>query len=135
MKIHSTSAGHLRTARLMDRPERSPAVETSWQPPDWTSDAECLELDHDPEWWFSPVNSTETRKAVRLCSLCPVLALCRTFALENRISDGTWGGLPETELRRIHRDRDIRAKAEGVLARSTQRGYDIGKITRREPKS
>lgn len=121
--------------RHLHRPEQSPAVETSWQPPDWTNDAECLELGYDPEWWFQPANSADTRKAIRLCSLCPVLAACRTFALEHRISDGTWGGLPETELRRIHRAADILAKAEGVLARSTQRGYDIGKITRREPKS
>lgn len=121
--------------RHLDRPEQSPAIETSWQPPDWTIDGECLDLGHDPEWWFQPSNSADTRKAIQVCAQCPVLALCRAFAVDNRISDGTWGGLPETELRRIHRDLDALAKAEGVLARSAQRGYDIGKVTRREPRA
>lgn len=119
--------------RHLDRPEQSPVVETTWQPPDWTSDAECLELGYDPEWWFQPSNSADTRKAKRLCTLCPVLALCRAYALDNRISYGTWGGMSEKELRGAHRAADILAKAEGIrAARTTQRGYDVGKVVPRK---
>lgn len=133
MRTHTSDIQRSRrTARMADRPEQSPAVETSWQPPDWTNDAECLELDHDPEWWFQPANTADTKKAKRLCSLCPVMALCRAYALDNRISDGTWGGLSESEIRSQLRERDIVAKAAGVLVK---RGYniDVGKVTRRKP--
>lgn len=134
MRMHTSDIQRSRrTARLMDRPEQSPVVETTWQPPDWTSDAECLELGYDPEWWFQPSNSADTRKAKRLCTLCPVLALCRAYALDNRISDGTWGGMSEKELRGAHRAADILAKAEGIrAARTTQRGYDVGKVVPRK---
>jgi WhiB family transcriptional regulator, redox-sensing transcriptional regulator len=133
MRMHTSDIQRSRrTARLMDRPEQSPAIETSWQPPDWTNDGECLELGYDPEWWFQPANSADTRKAKRLCTACPVLALCRAYALDNRISDGTWGGMSETELRAAHRAADIEAKKIGAMTRTTKRGYDVGKVVPRK---
>lgn len=133
MRMHTSDIQRSRrTARLMDRPEQSPAIETSWQPPDWTNDGECLELAYDPEWWFQPSNSPDTHKAKRLCTLCPVLALCREYAFTHKITDGTWGGLSEKELRSIQRAKDILAKAEGVKVRATARGYDVGTVTPRK---
>lgn len=130
MRTHTSDIQRSRrTARLMDRPEQSPAIEISWQPPDWTNDAECMELDHDPEWWFQPSTSADTRKAKRLCAGCPVLSLCREYAFTHKITDGTWGGLSEKELRDRLREQD---KAAGAKTRTTARGYDVGTVTPRK---
>ena|ERR1700742_270765 len=128
MKDRAIAHSLRRPARLMDRPEPSPATEIMWQPPDWTLDGECLELAHDPEWWFQPANSADTKKAKRLCTLCPVMMLCRQYALDHQIKDGTWGGLSEKELRRI-------LDARHEPGRKHQRGYDVGTVPRKRMSS
>jgi WhiB family redox-sensing transcriptional regulator len=41
------------------------------------------------------------RAAKRVCGVCPVLAQCRAYALENNEEFGVWGGLSETERRHV----------------------------------
>jgi WhiB family redox-sensing transcriptional regulator len=41
------------------------------------------------------------RQAIRICEQCPVRLVCRRYALENGEKFGVWGGLTETERRRI----------------------------------
>jgi WhiB family redox-sensing transcriptional regulator len=120
MRTHDVSrTRRTGTGRHLDRPEKSPALEIAWQPPDWTNDGECLELVHDPEWWFQPPHSADTKKAKRLCTLCPVRMQCLQYALDHKIKDGTWGGLSEKELRQI-------LDARHAPGRKHHRGYDIG---------
>jgi WhiB family transcriptional regulator, redox-sensing transcriptional regulator len=41
------------------------------------------------------------RQAVQVCQQCPVRLVCRRYALEHGEKFGVWGGLTETERRRI----------------------------------
>lgn len=61
---------------------------------------------------FFPPPTTERKreklareaKAKRICESCPVMAACRSYALDIREPHGVWGGLSEQE-RRILLDR------------------------------
>ena len=73
----------------------------------WRSDAECRDL--DPNLFF-PVGVTgpavdQIAAAKEICAICPVRELCLEFALLTRQDDGVWGGLGETERRRVRRRR------------------------------
>jgi WhiB family redox-sensing transcriptional regulator len=50
------------------------------------------------------------RKAIRVCEQCPVRQLCRSYALEHGEKFGVWGGLTETERRRIRSQAHERAQ-------------------------
>lgn len=53
----------------------------------WRDDAECLGEDTTVFWKWE----LEHESAV-ICDRCPVSDACYQFAIENRISDGIWGG-------------------------------------------
>ena len=77
----------------------------------WQEAGACR--DADLRLFFSPDGDDETgteraaerrrriRKAIGICEQCPVRQLCRRYALENGEKFGVWGGLTETERRRI----------------------------------
>lgn len=75
---------------------------------DWRTRAACR--DHDLPGIFFPKADTGPgweaviTEAKAVCARCPVRAHCLQWALGNRITDGIWGGLTETE-RRPRRDR------------------------------
>jgi len=63
------------------------------------------------------------REAIRICGQCPVLVVCRRYALEHGEKFGVWGGLTETERRRIRSqafgsERSERSGPSGRSARS-----------------
>jgi WhiB family transcriptional regulator, redox-sensing transcriptional regulator len=79
----------------------------------WRDRAACL--DADPELFF-PIGSTgpalaQIEEAKAVCARCPVLAECRTWAMENpRLAGfGVFGGMSEDErkaaARRARRQR------------------------------
>lgn len=60
----------------------------------------CAEA--DPELWFPPPGDGRTsRMAKQLCQRCPLLTVCRSWALEHprEARHGVWGGLTEQERR------------------------------------
>jgi len=69
-------------------------------PPEWVSDALCAQT--DPEVFYPQVGGT-VAPAKRVCAACPVLAECRDYALTTGELDGVWGGLSETDRRRLRR--------------------------------
>ncbi len=69
---------------------------------DWRRDAACRDLDTDI---FFPVTDEEAGPAREICASCPVREQCLEFALATRQDDGVWGGLTETERRRLRRRR------------------------------
>lgn len=74
---------------------------------DWRHHAACL--DHDPELFF-PVGDTgqahlQAEDAKQICRTCPVIEQCAQWAIDNRMENGVWGGLDETQLRNIRRHR------------------------------
>lgn len=86
------------------------AVFTPGEQPAWLAreapTAVCAET--DAELWFPEKGSGSTsRIAKRLCRTCPLLAVCRDYALthprETRF--GIWGGLSEYERRELRRRR------------------------------
>lgn len=73
----------------------------------WMSEALCAEI--DPELWFPPASSSPGR-AKAVCQSCQVRAECLSYALENGIEFGVWGGLSEPERQRLSpRSRDLAA--------------------------
>jgi WhiB family redox-sensing transcriptional regulator len=73
---------------------------------DWQANARCRGA--DATLFFSPL-VTETKqekdareaKAKAICAECPVRSQCLDFALNTREAYGIWGGLNETERRRL----------------------------------
>ncbi|MFF9271103.1 WhiB family transcriptional regulator [Streptomyces rochei] len=72
---------------------------------DWRDSSACL--DHDPELFFP--NGTEggwkttTHDAKAICARCPVASDCLTFALNEGIQYGIYGGLTDNERRKLQR--------------------------------
>jgi len=67
---------------------------------DWKLKAACRDLDTS---LFFPDSEAEADAAKAVCALCPVRQECLEFALATRQNDGIWGGLTETERRRVRR--------------------------------
>lgn len=79
---------------------------------DWQHLAACRGA-ADAELWH-PVGSSigaqlQADDAKAVCSTCPVKEHCLRFALQQRIDHGIYGGLTESERRRIHQRKKPRA--------------------------
>lgn len=68
----------------------------------WREDAACRDLDTDI---FFPESDDDADRALEVCASCPVRHECLEFALLTRQDDGVWGGMTETERRRLRRRR------------------------------
>lgn len=69
----------------------------------WREDAACRSADPD---LFFPVGTTgaalrQAEEAKRLCRSCSARIPCLTWALDNDVTDGVWGGTTEAERRVI----------------------------------
>ena len=67
---------------------------------DWKAEAACRDLETD---LFFPENDAAAAPALAVCATCPVRDACLDFALSTRQHDGIWGGMTETERRRVRR--------------------------------
>jgi WhiB family transcriptional regulator, redox-sensing transcriptional regulator len=83
----------------------------------WREDVACR--DTDPDLFF-PIGTTgaalrQMEQAQQICRACPVQVQCLTWALENAVTDGVWGGTTPDE-RRVIRSlsrRTTNSKADG----------------------
>ena len=75
----------------------NPRTDTAWR-----QEAACRDLDTS---LFFPASDEDAGPAKAVCATCPVRELCLEFALITRQDDGVWGGLDETERRRLRRRR------------------------------
>lgn len=66
----------------------------------WMDEGLCRET--DPESFY-PAKGVPNRPAKRICQACPVRAECLEYALSHDEHFGIWGGLSETERRRVKR--------------------------------
>lgn len=66
----------------------------------WAAYAACRTADPD---LFFPGSDDAADEAVRICRGCPVIEECREWALDMRVRYGVWGGLTETDRRRLLR--------------------------------
>jgi WhiB family redox-sensing transcriptional regulator len=67
----------------------------------WRDHAACR--DADPELFF-PIGTAgptlrQIGEAKRICRACPAHTQCLAWALDNRVTDGVWGGTTEDERR------------------------------------
>lgn len=66
----------------------------------------CAEA--DPDAWF-PEKGGSTRETKAICAGCEIRLACLQWSLDNREQAGTWGGLSETQRKRLLRARGRRA--------------------------
>ncbi|MEY4130775.1 MAG: hypothetical protein RLZZ31_899 [Actinomycetota bacterium] len=71
-------------------------------PTDWMSHGNCR---HEPPSTFFPSDGVGVENAKKICATCPVIEECLSYALDNRIDHGVWGGTSERQRRRILRSR------------------------------
>jgi len=64
--------------------------------PNWLDQARCRGL--DPEQFFVR-GMAQARPALRICERCVVKDECLSYALDNEIDFGVWGGLTERQRR------------------------------------
>jgi WhiB family redox-sensing transcriptional regulator len=74
----------------------------------WMADGNCRL--HPPATFF-PSDGVGVDRARKICATCPVKDPCLTYALENRIDHGVWGGTSERERRRILKRRRLAVTA------------------------
>lgn len=82
--------------------------------PDWAERAACRH--HDPSLWFPDREDTKRdayRQARKICHTCPVLLVCREYALYEGEKHGMWGGLTPRQLHILR-------------ARLAEQGIDLG---------
>lgn len=56
----------------------------------------------NPDLWFS-IGALEHKQAKSICGRCPVRGECLSYAMEEPVDHGIWGGLTERERRRFRR--------------------------------
>lgn len=66
----------------------------------WMADPSRPCATRNPEDWF-PTEAVQRRVAEQLCADCPLVTktACLTYALENRIEFGVYGGVTEEDRR------------------------------------
>ncbi|MDA8278142.1 MAG: WhiB family transcriptional regulator [Actinomycetota bacterium] len=73
----------------------------------WMADGNCKDVPAD---LFFPTDGAGVEIAKRICQDCPVIERCLTYAIENKIDHGVWGGESERARRRIARARRSRPR-------------------------
>jgi WhiB family redox-sensing transcriptional regulator len=83
-------------------------MDHAWQ---WQRLGSCRGMDSavffHPDGERNPSRARRTAQAKEVCQRCPVIDMCREFALETREPFGVWGGLAESERRIILERRGI----------------------------
>lgn len=73
--------------------------------PPWVTRAKCAEI--GGEQWFPEAKGTPSKAARQICRECPVMELCREYAVVNHINYGIWGDTSPTERVTIRRERGL----------------------------
>ncbi len=77
----------------------------------WRLRARCrfmgVEIFYAPDLETAGARTRRERVARETCALCSVRSRCYEYALENKELHGVWGGLTESERRRMRYGRDV----------------------------
>lgn len=73
------------------------------EPMAWSAYGSCASADPD---LFFPGPGGDASLARVICRTCPVRRMCLDYAIETRQKFGVWGGMTESQRRRLRRDRD-----------------------------
>jgi len=74
----------------------------------WRHLSACRDMDTST---FFPATDDDAQQPKAVCAACPVREECLEYAIATRQDDGVWGGLDETERRRLRRRRQAAARA------------------------
>lgn len=74
--------------------------------PFFNGNAACAETDPDA---FFPEKGGSTLKTKAICAGCEIRVACFKWSMDNREQAGTWGGVSETQRKRLLRARGRRA--------------------------
>jgi WhiB family redox-sensing transcriptional regulator len=78
---------------------------------EWRQEAACRGGEVER---FFPVSDAEAGAAKAICAGCPVRDACLNWALSTHQDDGVWGGLTDTERRRLRRRRRAAARVKAA---------------------
>jgi WhiB family transcriptional regulator, redox-sensing transcriptional regulator len=67
----------------------------------WLRRAACTPKAADAWWPVTAEPDRDGRRALRICSHCPVIRDCGQWAIDNDMTDGIWGGMRPAALRRL----------------------------------
>lgn len=87
------------------------ALTASTAPQDWAAHAACTKADPSV---FYPGQGQRSRAAKRICMACPVRLDCLTWALRRNERYGVWGGLGDSDRRRLRRELLSAQAAESI---------------------
>lgn len=112
----AVTARRRRGSRLRSRPQPRPQEMAALE---WQRHGACRRVDQSV--FFAPDTPGEPRAerrrrliaAKHVCAQCPVLELCREYALENQEEFGVWGGLSEAERSVLIAARRRRDRSDG----------------------
>lgn len=77
----------------------------TYTPGDWVADAVCATT--DPELFF-PDKGQPADKAKEICATCPVIEVCKSYAVNAPVVlQGVWGGTTERERRELRKARGL----------------------------
>lgn len=85
---------------------------------EWMQEAACRDM--DVNLFFSGERQREARA---VCVVCPVRAECLSYAVDNSIHHGTWGGAYERRILRAYQlaQQSATSALRAPLARSNSR--------------
>lgn len=90
---------------------------------DWRDQAACV--GEDPEIFFPlsdlALPGAEATLARAICRRCPVIVVCRTWALDHGEDDGIWGATTAAQRRAIRR---ARSEPTAATRRRDEEGGD-----------
>ena len=80
----------------------------------WEVEGLCRTGGYDPDLWFpKPTEINLAKLAQKVCYRCPVIMECRSMALARGERNGIWGGLTETQRKKM-RKQQHEQQAEAV---------------------
>lgn len=88
-------------------------------PQPWMEDALCSQV--DPNVFFPDTTGGSYRAAKMVCYRCPVREQCLEYALRNNENFGVWGGLSDTERKKLRR-------GQGRLLQQCANGHDLAVV-------
>lgn len=80
----------------------------SYDRPSFFDSAACAASDVDPTWFFPTAEVDNGDLAIRVCTRCPVVSDCLTYASADPGLHGIWGGSrrgERVEIRKLGRNR------------------------------
>lgn len=95
--------------------DRWPTITGSMPPFADHPDRACAGQDTD--LWFPEHGGTGAVRAINICRECPLVARCADWALQQPHLRGVWGGLTETDRRRVRRGLPVADRLPRTIVR------------------